>query len=103
VYCVELYGIGRSERRPFRAKNAEEAEDLMVAALERWRQAVGLEEPFVLAGHRLVNRVEMGRGREARSVTRTFSQEKGRGDGGVFAFLSGVVCEKPAGSQRVEA
>ncbi|CAM9948978.1 unnamed protein product [Ascophyllum nodosum] len=52
VVCVEMYGCGRSERLPFSAKNAADTERLLVECLEKWREAMGIEE-MVLCGHSL--------------------------------------------------
>ncbi|CAM9257231.1 unnamed protein product, partial [Phaeothamnion confervicola] len=52
VYCVELYGCGRSTRGKFSAKTPEDAERVFVDALERWRIAADLPY-FVLCGHSL--------------------------------------------------
>ena len=49
VYAVELYGCGRSDRVPWRAKTTDEALDLMTAALEKWRQEAGVDK-FILCG-----------------------------------------------------
>ncbi len=52
VYLIESYGWGRSVRGPFDAKLPEEAEDIVVSALEGWRQAMGFPS-FLLLGHSL--------------------------------------------------
>ncbi|XP_069577596.1 1-acylglycerol-3-phosphate O-acyltransferase ABHD5-like [Brachyistius frenatus] len=51
VYAPDLLGFGRSSRPQFIA-DAEGAEEQFVAALEEWREKVGLEE-MVLLGHNL--------------------------------------------------
>ncbi|KAG8005076.1 1-acylglycerol-3-phosphate O-acyltransferase ABHD5 [Nibea albiflora] len=51
VYALDLLGFGRSSRPNF-ATNPEGAEEQFVAALEEWREKVGLEE-MVLLGHNL--------------------------------------------------
>eukprot|EP01084_Bolivina_argentea_P052638 96679_1 len=52
VYLVEMYGCGRSVRGPFNAKHPEEAEDIVVSALEGWRKAMGFSS-MLLVGHSL--------------------------------------------------
>lgn len=51
VYALDLLGFGRSSRPHF-ASDPEGAEEQFVAALEEWRERVGLEE-MVLLGHNL--------------------------------------------------
>ncbi|XP_035536739.1 1-acylglycerol-3-phosphate O-acyltransferase ABHD5 [Morone saxatilis] len=51
VYALDLLGFGRSSRPQFTA-HPEGAEEQFVAALEEWREKVGLEE-MVLLGHNL--------------------------------------------------
>lgn len=51
VYALDLLGFGRSSRPRF-ASDAEGAEEQFVAALEEWRERVGLED-MVLLGHNL--------------------------------------------------
>ncbi|KAM3596738.1 uncharacterized protein V6R79_019666 [Siganus canaliculatus] len=51
VYALDLLGFGRSSRPQF-ATDPEGAEEQFVAALEEWRDKVGLEE-MVLLGHNL--------------------------------------------------
>ncbi len=52
-YCVELPGMGRSDRPPWKGGlSCEEAYDFFVAHLEKWREAMALEK-FVLLGHSL--------------------------------------------------
>ncbi|XP_068189968.1 1-acylglycerol-3-phosphate O-acyltransferase ABHD5 isoform X2 [Antennarius striatus] len=51
VYALDLLGFGRSSRPNF-SRDPEEAEDQFVAALEEWREKVGLEV-MVLLGHNL--------------------------------------------------
>ncbi|XP_028252507.1 1-acylglycerol-3-phosphate O-acyltransferase ABHD5-like [Parambassis ranga] len=51
VYALDLLGFGRSSR-PLFSTDSEEAEEQFVAALEEWREKVGLEE-MVLLGHNL--------------------------------------------------
>ncbi|XP_061597928.1 1-acylglycerol-3-phosphate O-acyltransferase ABHD5-like isoform X2 [Cololabis saira] len=51
VYALDLLGFGRSSRPRF-CTEAERAEEQFVAALEEWREAVGLGE-MVLLGHNL--------------------------------------------------
>jgi pimeloyl-ACP methyl ester carboxylesterase len=52
VFCVEMFGCGRSNRLPYVAKTPEEAEAVMVGALEEWRQELKLGN-FYLCGHSL--------------------------------------------------
>ncbi|XP_070840789.1 1-acylglycerol-3-phosphate O-acyltransferase ABHD5-like [Chaetodon trifascialis] len=51
VYALDLLGFGRSSRPEF-TTDPEGAEEQFVAALEEWREKVGLEE-MVLLGHNL--------------------------------------------------
>ncbi|KAI3358397.1 hypothetical protein L3Q82_014824, partial [Scortum barcoo] len=51
VYALDLLGFGRSSRPQF-STDAEGAEEQFVAALEAWRERVGLEE-MLLLGHNL--------------------------------------------------
>uniref|UniRef100_A0A3B4EU47 1-acylglycerol-3-phosphate O-acyltransferase ABHD5 n=1 Tax=Pundamilia nyererei TaxID=303518 RepID=A0A3B4EU47_9CICH len=51
VYALDLLGFGRSSRPQF-STDPREAEDQFVAALEEWREKVGLQE-MVLLGHNL--------------------------------------------------
>ncbi|XP_049891487.1 1-acylglycerol-3-phosphate O-acyltransferase ABHD5-like isoform X6 [Epinephelus moara] len=51
VYTLDLLGFGRSSR-PLFSTDPEGAEEQFVAALEEWREKVGLEE-MVLLGHNL--------------------------------------------------
>lgn len=51
VYALDLLGFGRSSRPHFMS-DPEGAEEQFVAALEEWRERVGLEE-MVLLGHNL--------------------------------------------------
>ncbi|XP_029938022.1 1-acylglycerol-3-phosphate O-acyltransferase ABHD5-like [Salarias fasciatus] len=51
VYALDLLGFGRSSRPHF-STSAEGAEEQFVAALEEWREKVGLEA-MVLLGHNL--------------------------------------------------
>ncbi|XP_069371988.1 1-acylglycerol-3-phosphate O-acyltransferase ABHD5 [Paralichthys olivaceus] len=51
VYALDLLGFGRSSRPQFSA-DPEGAEEQFLAALEEWREKVGLEE-MVLLGHNL--------------------------------------------------
>ncbi|KAM7383929.1 hypothetical protein PAMA_011334 [Pampus argenteus] len=51
VYAPDLLGFGRSSRPQF-STDPEGAEEQFVAALEEWREKVGLEE-MVLLGHNL--------------------------------------------------
>lgn len=51
VYALDLLGFGRSSRPHF-TSDPEGAEEQFVAALEEWRERVGLEE-MVLLGHNL--------------------------------------------------
>lgn len=51
VYALDLLGFGRSSRPQF-TSDAEGAEEQFVAALEEWREKVGVEE-MVLVGHNL--------------------------------------------------
>lgn len=51
VYTLDLLGFGRSSRPEF-TTDPEGAEEQFVAALEEWRERVGLEE-MVLLGHNL--------------------------------------------------
>ncbi|XP_075886491.1 1-acylglycerol-3-phosphate O-acyltransferase ABHD5-like isoform X2 [Nelusetta ayraudi] len=51
VYAPDLLGFGRSSRPHF-ASDPEGAEEQFVAALEEWRERVGLDE-MVLLGHNL--------------------------------------------------
>jgi len=52
VYAVDVIGMAGSGRPPFDAArlSADEAEELLVASLERWAEATGLSE-FALLGH----------------------------------------------------
>ncbi|CAM9569585.1 unnamed protein product, partial [Ectocarpus sp. 8 AP-2014] len=52
VACVEMYGCGRSERLPFKAKGPAETEKILVESLEKWRAEMGITE-MVLCGHSL--------------------------------------------------
>ncbi|CAM9392568.1 unnamed protein product [Discosporangium mesarthrocarpum] len=52
VLSVELYGCGRSDRKPFKPRDREEGVRLLVDALERWVSTMGLRR-FVLGGHSL--------------------------------------------------
>jgi pimeloyl-ACP methyl ester carboxylesterase len=52
VWCVEMYGCGRSVRGPWDAQSPDEAEEIIVSALERWRQEMGIGS-FFLCGHSL--------------------------------------------------
>ncbi|XP_029920433.1 1-acylglycerol-3-phosphate O-acyltransferase ABHD5 [Myripristis murdjan] len=51
VYAVDLLGFGRSSRPQF-STDPEGAEEQFLAALEEWREKVGLEE-MLLLGHNL--------------------------------------------------
>ncbi|XP_060949158.1 1-acylglycerol-3-phosphate O-acyltransferase ABHD5-like [Limanda limanda] len=51
VYALDLLGFGRSSRPQF-STDPEGAEEQFLAALEEWREKVGLEE-MVLLGHNL--------------------------------------------------
>ncbi|XP_023284278.1 1-acylglycerol-3-phosphate O-acyltransferase ABHD5-like [Seriola lalandi dorsalis] len=51
VYALDLLGFGRSSRTQF-STSPEGAEEQFLAALEEWREKVGLEE-MVLLGHNL--------------------------------------------------
>lgn len=51
VYALDLLGFGRSSRPHF-TSDPVGAEEQFVAALEEWRERVGLEE-MVLLGHNL--------------------------------------------------
>ncbi|CAJ1083726.1 -acylglycerol-3-phosphate O-acyltransferase ABHD5-like [Xyrichtys novacula] len=51
VYALDLLGFGRSSRPQFSA-DSEGAEEQFLAALEEWREKVGLED-MVLLGHNL--------------------------------------------------
>ncbi|XP_058475315.1 1-acylglycerol-3-phosphate O-acyltransferase ABHD5-like [Solea solea] len=51
VYALDLLGFGRSSRPQF-SRDAELAEEQFIAALEEWREKVGLED-MVLLGHNL--------------------------------------------------
>ncbi|XP_071356459.1 1-acylglycerol-3-phosphate O-acyltransferase ABHD5-like [Trachinotus anak] len=51
VYALDLLGFGRSSRPQF-STSPEGAEEQFLAALEEWREKVGLEE-MVLLGHNL--------------------------------------------------
>ncbi|XP_034560879.1 1-acylglycerol-3-phosphate O-acyltransferase ABHD5-like [Notolabrus celidotus] len=51
VYALDLLGFGRSSRPQF-STDSEGAEEQFLAALEEWREKVGLEE-MVLLGHNL--------------------------------------------------
>lgn len=52
VYAVDWLGWGRSARPPFEGEQAEEARAWWLTSLEHWRQAVGLND-FYLLGHSL--------------------------------------------------
>ncbi|XP_075995154.1 1-acylglycerol-3-phosphate O-acyltransferase ABHD5-like [Genypterus blacodes] len=51
VYALDMLGFGRSSRPPF-SPDPEGAEEQFLAALEEWREKVGLEE-MLLLGHNL--------------------------------------------------
>ena len=51
VYTFDLPGFGRSTRIPF-STDAEKVEEEFVAAIEKWRQEMGLEK-FIFLGHSL--------------------------------------------------
>ena len=51
VYAFDLPGFGRSTRISF-SSDAEKAEEEFVAAIEKWREEMGLEE-FIFLGHSL--------------------------------------------------
>jgi pimeloyl-ACP methyl ester carboxylesterase len=55
VFCVDVLGTGASERPPFTARTAEEAEAFFVDSLEGWRAASPplSSTPFTLLGHSL--------------------------------------------------
>jgi pimeloyl-ACP methyl ester carboxylesterase len=50
VFVCDWLGCGASDRVPFTAATTAEAEEYFLAALERWREAQGLESMFVI-GH----------------------------------------------------
>jgi pimeloyl-ACP methyl ester carboxylesterase len=56
VYCVELYGFGRSSRvrwgRRWEGDSMEGSLDLMTAALEQWRETLQIPQ-FILVSHSL--------------------------------------------------
>jgi pimeloyl-ACP methyl ester carboxylesterase len=52
VYFVELYGMGRSERKRWKPRSPCDVRDHFTNELEEWRQAVGLQH-FTLLGHSL--------------------------------------------------
>jgi pimeloyl-ACP methyl ester carboxylesterase len=50
VVFLDLLGMGRSARPPFRANSTEEAENFFVNSLEKWREKMGLDD-MILCGH----------------------------------------------------
>jgi pimeloyl-ACP methyl ester carboxylesterase len=56
VYCVELYGFGRSSRvrwgQRWEAESLESSLDLMTSALEHWRETLEIPQ-FILVSHSL--------------------------------------------------
>jgi hypothetical protein len=43
---------GRSSRPEWHARSTEEAEHFFIESLELWRKEMGIDDAFVLAGHR---------------------------------------------------
>jgi cardiolipin-specific phospholipase len=50
VYCIDLLGMGLSSKPGFDCKTPEETIEFFVGSIEKWREALGIEQ-FCLAGH----------------------------------------------------
>jgi len=53
VFAIDLLGFGRSSRPDpdFSRSNLEKAQSFFLDSLEAFRQAVGIDRPFILLGH----------------------------------------------------
>jgi cardiolipin-specific phospholipase len=51
LYMIDIIGMGASSRPTFDLKDPPQVDQYLTSWLEAWRRSVGLNKPFILAGH----------------------------------------------------
>ena len=51
IYAIDLLGMGASARPEFGDLTVDETEDFFVNSIKKWKEKVGIQEKYYLAGH----------------------------------------------------